>query len=106
MLNAASGASQYIDALRAPPSGSSEAISKPKSIPCKAIRGIVDEGDAILEEFANTDAADAAVIFVAQAIEHYEINRFGALYEWARELGGLDAARLLSGVLARMRVVA
>jgi ferritin-like metal-binding protein YciE len=64
---------------------------------------MVDEGDAILEEFANTDAADAAV---AQATEHYEINRFGAYYEWVRELGRLDAARLLSGILVRMRVVA
>jgi ferritin-like metal-binding protein YciE len=73
--------------------------AKPKSITCKAINGIVDEGDAILQEFGDTDAADAAVIFVAQAIEHYEINRFGALREWAKELGKPDAARLLSEML-------
>jgi ferritin-like metal-binding protein YciE len=73
--------------------------AKPRSIACKAINGIVDEGDAILGEFGDTDAADAAVIFIAQAIEHYEINRFGSLREWARELGKPDAARLLSEML-------
>ena len=73
--------------------------AKPRSIACKAINGIVDEGDAILGEFSDTDAVDAAVIFIAQAIEHYEINRFGSLREWARELGKLDAARLLSEML-------
>ncbi len=73
--------------------------SKPKSIKCKAINGIVDEGEAILAEFGDTDASDAAVIFVAQAIEHYEINRFGALREWAQDLGMTDAARLLAEML-------
>ncbi len=73
--------------------------AKPKSISCKAINGIVEEGDAILREFGDTDAADAAVIFVAQAIEHYEINRFGALREWAQDLGKPDAARLLAEML-------
>jgi len=73
--------------------------AKPKAIACKAIQGIVDEGEAILGQFGETDAADAAVIFVAQAIEHYEINRFGALREWAHELGKPEAERLLSEML-------
>lgn len=73
--------------------------AKPKSITCKAINGIVDEGDTILGEFGGTEAADAAVIFVAQAIEHYEINRFGTLREWAHELGKPEAERLLSEML-------
>lgn len=73
--------------------------AKPKSIACKAISGIVDEGDEIMDTFGDTNAADAAAIFVAQAIEHYEINRLGALREWAEELGKPEAARLLAAIL-------
>ncbi|WP_158497303.1 ferritin-like domain-containing protein [Methylocystis sp. ATCC 49242] len=73
--------------------------ARPKSITCQAIKGIVDEGETMLGEFGDTDAADAAVIFVAQAIEHYEINRFGTLREWAHELGKPEAERLLSEML-------
>lgn len=73
--------------------------AKPKSVACKAITGIVDEGDEIMDVFGDTAAADAAAIFVAQAIEHYEINRLGALREWAEALGKPEAARLLSVML-------
>lgn len=68
----------------------------PKAADCKAMEGILAEADDILRAFGHDDAADAAVIFAAQAIEHYEINRYGALREWARELGHEDASRMFA----------
>ena len=66
---------------------------------CDAIEGILAEGDEILEEYALTDALDAGLIAAAQAVEHYEITRYGTLKRWALVLGMDDAAALLDETL-------
>jgi ferritin-like metal-binding protein YciE len=55
--------------------------------PCEAIKGIIKEGDEVAEEFGKTGAADAGLVASAQAVEHYEIARYGTLKAWAEELG-------------------
>lgn len=67
---------------------------------CDAIEGIIDEGEEIMEEFKGTSALDAGLISAAQAVEHYEMARYGTLKRWAEELGMADAARLLDETLA------
>lgn len=62
---------------------------------CDAIEGIIAEGEEIIEEFKDTPALDAGLISAAQAVEHYEIARYGTLKRWAKELGLDDAATLL-----------
>ena len=71
----------------------------PQAVTCEAIKGILQEGEEILEVFGDTDACDAGVIFACQAVEHYEINRYGTLKQWAKELGMKDAAKLLNASL-------
>jgi ferritin-like metal-binding protein YciE len=72
---------------------------RPEAEPCKAIQGILAEGQEVMEEFAGGQALDAGLIAAAQAVEHYEIARYGALRSWA-ELAGLDdAADLLDQTL-------
>ncbi|MBO3759222.1 ferritin-like domain-containing protein [Ciceribacter sp. L1K22] len=66
---------------------------------CAAIEGIVEEGEEIMEEFKGTAALDAGLLAVAQAVEHYEISRYGTLRAWAVELGMKDAAKLLEETL-------
>ena len=61
---------------------------------------IVDEGKEIMEEFGDSPALDAGLLAGAQAVEHYEISRYGTLRAWAAELGLNDAARLLDQTLA------
>ena len=70
---------------------------------CKAIEGILAEGDEVGEEFAGTKALDAGVIAAAQAVEHYEMARYGALVTWAEELEMDDAAELLRQTLQEER---
>ena len=62
---------------------------------CEAIQGIIEEGKEIMEDFAESDALDAGLIAAGQAVEHYEISRYGTLRAWAQELGLEDAAGLL-----------
>lgn len=66
---------------------------------CPAIVGIVDEGKEIMEDFAGTDALDAGLLSAAQAVEHYEIARYGTLKTWAAQLGLADAVPLLEATL-------
>ncbi len=66
---------------------------------CDAIEGIVAEGEEIIEEFKGTPALDAGLIASAQAVEHYEITRYGTLKRWAEVLGMDDAANLLDETL-------
>ncbi len=66
---------------------------------CDAIEGIIAEGEEIMEEFKDTAALDAGLISSAQAVEHYEITRYGTLKRWATELGMTDAAKLLDQTL-------
>jgi ferritin-like metal-binding protein YciE len=77
-----------------------EALGKPaRGKTCEAIEGIVAEGEEIMEEFQGTPALDAGLISAAQAVEHYEITRYGTLKRWAMELGLQDAAALLDSTL-------
>ena len=67
---------------------------------CPAIDGILEEGEEILDEFKGSAALDAELVSAAQAVEHYEITRYGTLKRWAEELGMKDAAKLLDKTLA------
>jgi len=66
---------------------------------CESIQGLVAEGQEIMEEFSDSDALDAGVLAAAQAIEHYEISRYGTLKSWAQQLGMNDAVKLLDETL-------
>jgi len=66
---------------------------------CQAIDGIVEEGEEILDEYKDTPALDAGVLAAAQAVEHYEITRYGTLKRWAEVLGMTDAVALLDQTL-------
>jgi ferritin-like metal-binding protein YciE len=68
---------------------------KPQGVECKAIQGIIAEGDELAEEFKGGEALDAGLIAAAQAVEHYEITRYGTLVAWAKQLGRNDCASLL-----------
>lgn len=70
-----------------------------KAEKCDAIDGILDEGASLLEDFAGTPAGDAAIIFSCQAVEHYEITRYGSMHAYAKALGHDDAAGALAAVL-------
>ncbi|MHA6690370.1 YciE/YciF ferroxidase family protein [Devosia sp. A449] len=65
---------------------------------CDAIEGLLKEGDGLMEE-ATGVALDAGLLACAQAVEHYEIARYGSLREWAKELGHDEAHKLLSEIL-------
>ena len=66
---------------------------------CEAILGIIDEAKEIMEDFKGAEALDAGLASSAQAVEHYEIARYGTLKTWAQELGMNDAAKLLDQTL-------
>ena len=72
---------------------------KPKSTSCPAIDGIIEEAEEVTGEVDDTDVLDAAIIAAAQAVEHYEITRYGSLIAWAKRLGRADAARVLEQTL-------
>jgi ferritin-like metal-binding protein YciE len=66
---------------------------------CEAILGIIDEAKEIMKDFKGAEALDAGLASSAQAVEHYEIARYGTLKTWAQELGLNDAAKLLNETL-------
>ncbi len=77
-----------------------ELIGKPaRGKTCDAILGIIEEGKSIMDEFKGTSALDAGLISSAQAVEHYEIARYGTLKSWANQLGMKDAVKLLEQTL-------
>src|SRR6476619_2525146 len=68
-----------------------EMLDKPaRGKTCDAILGIVEEGKEVMEEFGNSQALDAGLVSAAQAVEHYEIARYGTLKTWASQLGMPD----------------
>jgi ferritin-like metal-binding protein YciE len=71
----------------------------PKGKKCEAIEGIIEEGAEIMKEFKGAPALDAGLISSAQAVEHYEIARYGTLKRWAEQMGRDDAMRLLDATL-------
>ena len=68
---------------------------------CDAIEGIISEGEEIIDEYKGTAAIDAGLISAAQAVEHYEMARYGTLKRWATELGLKDAVSLLDETLSQ-----
>lgn len=77
-----------------------ELIGKaPRGKTCDAILGIIEEGKAIIEEFEGSPALDAGLVAAAQAVEHYEMARYGTLKAWAQQLGLKDAVTLLDQTL-------
>lgn len=74
--------------------------ARPKSIDCPAIDGILDEADDLASDVGDKNVLDAALVAAAQAVEHYEITRYGTLIAWARALGRDDCARVLQETLA------
>jgi ferritin-like metal-binding protein YciE len=73
--------------------------AKPQGKTCDAIMGIIEEGQEIMKEYKGSPALDAGLVAAAQAVEHYEISRYGTLRTWAEELGLSDAAKLLEATL-------
>lgn len=66
---------------------------------CEAINGIIEEGKEVMDDFGDSPALDAGLLAGAQAVEHYEISRYGTLVAWAKQLGLTDAAGLLNETL-------
>ena len=69
---------------------------KPKGADCPAIDGLIKEADEIAGEVDDKEVLDAAIVATAQAVEHYEIARYGTLIAWAEELGHDDIVRFLT----------
>jgi ferritin-like metal-binding protein YciE len=77
-----------------------ELIDKPaRGKTCDAILGIIEEGKSIMDEYKGTAALDAGLVAAGQAVEHYEIARYGTLKTWAGRLGLTDAVALLDATL-------
>jgi len=77
-----------------------EIDEKPRGKTCDAIMGIIVEGQEIIKEFKGAPALDAGLLAAAQAVEHYEIARYGTLKTWAAELGLNQAVKLLEKTLS------
>ena len=71
-----------------------------KGVTCPAIDGIIKEANEVAGEVDDKQVLDAALIAAAQAVEHYEISRYGTLVAWAEQLGRTESVRLLSATLA------
>lgn len=72
---------------------------KPKGVTCPAIDGIIAEANEVAGDVADKEVLDAALIASAQAVEHYEITRYGTLIAWAKQLGRNDCAGVLQETL-------
>ena len=72
---------------------------RPQTKPCEAIDGIVAEGEETIEDFGESAAIDTGLVAAGQAVEHYEMARYGALIAWAGQLGMSEAAALLNQTL-------
>lgn len=72
---------------------------RPQGKTCDAILGILEEGKEIMEEYKGTVALDAGLVAAGQAVEHYEIARYGTLKTWAGQLGMTEAVTLLDATL-------
>lgn len=71
----------------------------PKATNCPAIDGIIDEAESIMGDAGDSEVLDAAALAAAQAVEHYEIARYGTLMAWAKQLGRSDCAEALGPTL-------
>jgi ferritin-like metal-binding protein YciE len=81
-----------------------ELIDKPaKGKTCDAILGILDEGKEVMDEYKGTEALDAGLLAAAQAVEHYEMARYGTMKAWAARLGMKDVVKLIDETLQQER---
>jgi ferritin-like metal-binding protein YciE len=72
---------------------------RPQAKTCEAMQGILAEGEEVMDDFADSEALDAGLLAAAQAVEHYEIARYGTLRSWAAQLGMNDAVTLFEETL-------
>ena len=72
---------------------------KPKAETCEALDGLVEEAEEIIKDAKSDAVRDAGLVAAAQAVEHYEIARYGTLVAWAKQLGLKEAAELLQETL-------
>jgi ferritin-like metal-binding protein YciE len=81
-----------------------ELIDKPaRGKTCDAILGLLDEGKEVMDDYKGTEALDAALLAAAQAVEHYEMARYGTMKAWAVKLGMKDAVKLIDETLQQER---
>lgn len=73
--------------------------AEPKAVDCPAMDGIIEEANELVGEVSDKQVLDAAIIAAAQAVEHYEITRYGTLATWAKQLGREDCASVLAETL-------
>jgi ferritin-like metal-binding protein YciE len=71
----------------------------PRAVDCPAIDGIIQEAEEVSDEVADNQVLDAALVAAGQAVEHYEITRYGTLIAWANQMGRSDAAQILQQTL-------
>jgi ferritin-like metal-binding protein YciE len=76
-----------------------EIDESPRGKTCDAIMGVIEEGQEVMREFKGAPALDAGLLAAAQAVEHYEMARYGTLMTWAKELGLNQSAKLLQATL-------
>ncbi len=76
---------------------------KPKGAACPAIDGIIKEANEVAGEIADKSVLDAALIASAQAVEHYEITRYGTLVSWSKQLGHVEVGTILQSILDEER---
>ncbi len=76
-----------------------EIEARPQGKTCDAILGIIEEGKEIMSEYKGSPALDAGLLAAAQAVEHYEISRYGTLIAWAVQLGFRNSVKLLKQTL-------
>jgi ferritin-like metal-binding protein YciE len=74
--------------------------ASPRGKTCDAIMGIIEEGQEVMKEFKGAPALDAGLLAAAQAVEHYEMARYGTLKTWAAELGLKASVKLLDATLS------
>jgi ferritin-like metal-binding protein YciE len=72
---------------------------RPQAKTCEAIKGIISEGEETIDDFGESEVLDAGLVAAGQAVEHYEMARYGALIAWAKQMNMTDAAALLSETL-------
>ena len=72
---------------------------RPQGKTCPAIDGIIEEGEEVMDTFKGTPALDAGLVAAAQAVEHYEMARYGTLCAWAKVLGMDEAVQVLTQTL-------
>jgi ferritin-like metal-binding protein YciE len=78
-----------------------EILERPaRGVPCEAMQGLVAEAKEVMEEAEEDTVMDAGLLAAAQAVEHYEIARYGTLVAWGRQLGLNDAVKLFEATLA------